>query len=111
MCRPDGRHVFLKGKVQMITYLQLYNITLNERYRKIYKDSGIRLGVQQIARYGWKNKELEIISEIFEMINQDCLAKTHSHYQEISNLIAQLAKDKHLKFTLDISNFLEFFVR
>lgn len=21
MCRPDGRHVFLKGKVQMITYL------------------------------------------------------------------------------------------
>lgn len=90
---------------------QLYNITLNERYRKIYKDSGIRLGVQQIARYGWKNKELEIISEIFEMINQDCLAKTHSHYQEISNLIAQLAKDKHLKFTLDISNFLEFFVR
>ena len=22
MCRPDGRHVFLKGKVQMITYLQ-----------------------------------------------------------------------------------------
>ena len=23
MCRPDGRHVFLKGKVQMITYLLL----------------------------------------------------------------------------------------
>lgn len=22
MCRPDGRHVFLKGKVQMITYLR-----------------------------------------------------------------------------------------
>ena len=22
MCRPDGRHVFFKGKVQMITYLQ-----------------------------------------------------------------------------------------
>lgn len=21
MCRPDGRHVFFKGKVQMITYL------------------------------------------------------------------------------------------
>ena len=25
MCRPDGRHVFLKGKVQMITYLPLFN--------------------------------------------------------------------------------------
>lgn len=90
---------------------QLYDITLNERYRKIYKDSGIRLGVQQIARYGWKTKELEIISEILEMINQDCLAETHSYYQEISNLIKQLAKGKRLKFTLDISNFLEFFVR
>lgn len=26
MCRPDGRHVFLKGKVQMITYLQCFRV-------------------------------------------------------------------------------------
>ena len=25
MCRSDGRHVFLKGKVQMITYLLSFN--------------------------------------------------------------------------------------
>ena len=29
MCRPDGRHVFFKGKVQMITYLLSKNETLN----------------------------------------------------------------------------------
>ena len=27
MCRPDGRHVFLKGKVQMITYLHMVPFT------------------------------------------------------------------------------------
>lgn len=90
---------------------QLYDITLNERYRKIYKDSGVRLGVQQIARYGWKTKELEMISNILEIINQDCIAETHLHYQEISNLIKQLTNCKCLKYTLDISAFLKFFVR
>lgn len=90
---------------------QLYDITLNERYRKIYKDSGIRLGVQQIARYGWKAQELEIISNILEMIYQDCLEEVHLHYQEISYSIKQLTSCKHLKYTLDISAFLRFFVR
>ena len=28
MCRPDGRHVFLKGKVQMITYLQNVGVSV-----------------------------------------------------------------------------------
>lgn len=101
---PEKTHAF---------YLecQLYDITLNERYRKIYKDSGIRLGVQQIARYGWKTKELEMIADILEMISQDCLTETHKHYQEISNLINQLTNYKCLKYTLDISDFLSFFVR
>jgi len=30
MCRPDGRHVFLKGKVQMITYLHITDLTADE---------------------------------------------------------------------------------
>ena len=104
-------HLSQKNTHSFYKECQLYDITLNERYRKIYKDSGIRLGVQQIARYGWKTKELEMISEILEMINQDCLAETHSHYQEISNLTKQLVKEKCLRYTLDSSNFLKFFVR
>ena len=35
MCRPDGRHVFFKGKVQMITYLQISN-NRAERKAKSY---------------------------------------------------------------------------
>ena len=43
MCRPDGRHVFLKGKVQMITYLH-YNAlyskkeTLQNTYKSAEKE-------------------------------------------------------------------------
>lgn len=32
MCRPDGRHVFLKGKVQMITYLHIIDINYYNGY-------------------------------------------------------------------------------
>lgn len=43
MCRPDGRHVFFKGKVQMITYLH-YNAlyskkeTLQNTYKSAEKE-------------------------------------------------------------------------
>ena len=38
MCRPDGRHVFFKGKVQMITYLRLFN-------RKFHEKKSIKLNI------------------------------------------------------------------
>ncbi len=90
---------------------QLYDVTLNERYRKIYKNSGIRLGVQQIARYGWGVSELEIISDILENIYLDCINGTHKQYRSISYSIEELSKSKNLKYTLDITKFLKFFVR
>lgn len=89
---------------------QIYDITLNERYRKIYKDSGIRLGVQQIARYGWEIPELECISDILEKIYLDCITGTHLHYHDISTSIEKLSKSKQLKYALDISDFLRFFI-
>lgn len=104
--------IHLPHKITHSFYLkcQMYDITLNERYRKIYKDSGIRLGVQQIARYGWKTPELEIISNILEGIYQDCITGTHLHYQKISNSLEILGKSKNLKYALDISDFLKFFI-
>lgn len=105
--------IHLPSEITHAFYLecQLYDVTLNERYRKLYKNSGIRLGVQQIARYGWKTPELEIISDILEKIYHDCINGTHKQYHEISHLIAGLSKSKHIKYELDISKFLKFFVR
>lgn len=104
--------IHLPYKITHSFYLecQLYDITLNERYKKIYKNSGIRLGVQQIARYGWKTTELEIISNILEQIYHDCLTGTHLHYQEIFNSLEILRKSKNLKYALDISDFFKYFI-
>ena len=38
----------------------LYGVTLNERYKPIYGGSGVRLGVQLIARYKWQKKDIEL---------------------------------------------------
>jgi len=87
---------------------QLYNITLNERYSYIYNSSGIRLGVQQISRYGWGNNELASVSEIFKLIYEDCILGNHIHYSKISNMIKELANHKKLKYTLSSNDVLRF---
>lgn len=47
-----------------------YGITLNARYKRIYRTSGIRIGTQEITRYGWGNPEMQLIAEILEMLIQ-----------------------------------------
>jgi glycine hydroxymethyltransferase len=34
-------------------------ITLNAKYRRLFRDTGIRLGVQEIARYRWGEQDIE----------------------------------------------------
>lgn len=91
---------------------QLHNITLNERYSTIYKGSGIRLGLQQISRYGWQKLELKIISDIIVKVYEDCLSGDRLHCSEISERIEHLAKRKKIKYTLtpnELVNFYHFF--
>lgn len=79
---------------------QLHNISLNERYRKLYKGSGIRFGLQQVSRYGWGTGELQIISDIIEKIYKNCLNGTHEYSDIISMKINELAQAKRIKYTL-----------
>ena len=41
-----------------------YGVTLNTKEKKLFGNTGIRLGTQEIARYGWKEDALELIGEI-----------------------------------------------
>lgn len=41
-----------------------YGVTLNTKEKKLFCNTGIRLGTQEIARYGWKEDALEILGEI-----------------------------------------------
>ncbi len=34
-------------------------ITLNDKYRRLFRDTGVRLGVQEIARYRWDQRNVE----------------------------------------------------
>lgn len=87
---------------------QLYNITLNERYSSIYNGSGIRLGVQQISRYGWNDVELSCISEIIELIYDDCLNSQQIHRSRIRNMINNLANQKIMEYTPSLNDNLKF---
>ena len=66
MCRPDGRHVFFKGKVQMITYLLYIMLENGENIIKEKRDIFLHsIGV----KLGNKLKE-QIVTELNEQINQ-----------------------------------------
>ena len=46
-------------------------ITLNKKEKSLFNGSGIRLGTQEIARYGWTGQTLSRISEIMAMLRQE----------------------------------------
>ncbi len=47
-------------------YYNVFKIWSNIKYqkKKLFGNTGIRLGTQEIARYGWKEDALELIGEI-----------------------------------------------
>ena len=79
-----------------------YGITLNARYRKIYKDAGIRIGTQEITRYGWKEYEMVKIADIlFALKNGDFSP------QEISNQINLLSHQKNVCYSFPSDDFMK----
>lgn len=46
-------------------------ITLNKKEKSLFSGSGIRLGTQEIARYGWAGQALSTVSEIMAMLRQE----------------------------------------
>ena len=45
-----------------------YDITLNKKRKLLYSGTGIRIGVQEITRYGWGRKEIDILAQILYLI-------------------------------------------
>lgn len=46
-------------------------ITLNDKYRRLFRDTGIRLGVQEIARYCWKEGDVEELAKLLARLIRD----------------------------------------
>ena len=71
-----------------------FNITLNKKSKLLYSGTGIRLGVQEITRYGWKFEEIDILSKILYLIHfQSC------NSNEIVDLINEIKNKKTIQYT------------
>lgn len=73
-----------------------FNITLNKKEKKLFDDCGIRLGVQQICQYDWKQDELEQLAELLFLINQQIL-----NFDKIAEIRKNLISKKIPMFSYD----------
>lgn len=72
-----------------------FGITLNKKHKELFRGYGIRLGTQEIARYGWPVETMEQVADIIAEI-----AKDEAEEQKVHELIANLPAKK-IQYTFD----------
>lgn len=70
-------------------------ITLNKKHKKLFKGYGIRLGTQEIARYGWPVEVMKQVAQIFFLISQENVEN-----EKVCDLLAELP-EKNIQYTFD----------
>lgn len=73
-----------------------YGVSINLRNKKLYKTCGLRIGTQEISRYGWNEEEMSIIAEILRDIRDNDFFS-----QDISNKINIVSANKKICYTFD----------
>ena len=77
-----------------------YGISINFRNKKLYKPCGLRIGTQEITRYGWTEKEMNAIAEILRDI------RDNEHFSlDISSKINTISASKRIYYTFDENYF------
>lgn len=71
-----------------------YNITLNKKNKPLYCGTGIRLGVQEITRYGWDKSDLDIVAKILFLIYSKNI-----NIKDVIDLINTIKYKKEIKYT------------
>lgn len=72
-----------------------YGVSINFRNKLLYKTCGLRIGTQEISRYGWQDTEMLIIAEILRDIRDNV------HFsQDISDRINKLSVNKKICYTI-----------
>lgn len=73
-----------------------YGVSINFRNKCLYKTCGLRIGTQEISRYGWQNAEMIFIAEILRDIRD-----YEQFSQDISNRINKLSENKKIFYTIE----------
>lgn len=74
-----------------------FGITLNKKHKDLFKGYGIRLGTQEIARYGWPEEAMDTVAEIIHEIS-----KTEVNGEYVEQLLNKLPP-KNIQYTFDES--------
>ncbi|MBC1242453.1 hydoxy methyltransferase [Listeria welshimeri] len=72
-----------------------HSVTLNKRNKKIYQNSGIRIGTQEITRYGYGKNELSQIANILNLLKVKQNLKTD---KEINSILQKLVCNKEIHY-------------
>ena len=70
-----------------------YNISLNQKHKKLFSEDGIRLGTQQIARYNWEEQDIDELAKLLFLI------KHKGSLNEIKTIRKKLIDKKIPHFT------------
>lgn len=93
------------SKHQMYTFYDncdYYNITLNFKTKKIFKDGGIRIGTQEISRYKWGHSELLIIGDILKCLYEHPKAYLNDAINaSVKEKISALLPLKKIQYTFE----------
>lgn len=79
-----------------------YGISVNFRNKPIYEGLGIRIGTQEITRYGYTDKDMQIIAKIFYYISR----KDRSDHN-IKSLIETLSVKRDVKYSFTKKDFIK----
>ncbi len=71
-----------------------HGVTLNRKEKKIFEHSGIRLGLQEITRFGWTEKDMEQVADIMCL-----LTHPETSTEEVQDMFSDLPPKKSLAFS------------
>lgn len=83
-----------------------YGVSINLRNKELYKTCGLRVGTQEISRYGWNEKEMFTIAKILRDIRDN-----EYFSQDISDRINKISLNKKICYTFDENYYNKLYTR
>ncbi|MBM5720777.1 hypothetical protein [Listeria ivanovii] len=72
-----------------------HSVTLNKRDKKIYRNSGIRIGTQEITRYGYSIAELSQVANVLSLLK---VKQNSTTDKEINSVLQELVQNKTVHY-------------
>ena len=98
-CSPEQMESFYNNCIY-------YNIALNFKTKKLFHNSGIRIGVQEISRYQWQETDLLTLGNLLGILFKT--PKIYNYAEEscfVQKIVDELCTKKNIGFTFQIDEY------